>query len=103
MSTFTLVMLVIITYMLIEFIGGILFNWRLLLLRDKKFTAAGVFSAFSVVMLLSSFVVSTVIGSNDNQWWIVPVSAISMGLGNLFAAMLVPKIRKYIVNRKKEE
>ncbi len=98
-----LIIIVIIVYTLIEFIGGILFNWRLFLLSEKKFTLASIFSAASVVILISSFVVSTYIGVEQEKYWIIPVSAVSMGIGNLLAALLVPKIRDFLTKRKDQK
>ncbi len=100
-----LIFVLILTYILIEFINGIFFNWRLMLLSEKKYVSAGIFGAISTIMLLSAFVISAYfsVGDGDPIWWLIPITAVAMAIGNFFAALLVPSIRKWINKKTKKE
>ncbi len=92
-----------IVYGLFEFVNSIFFNWRLMLLSEKKFNTAGIFAAVSTFMFISSIILAAWVGTDSGDstaWWIVPLTAVSMGIGNFFAALLVPKIRSYLENKK---
>ncbi len=96
-------LLLLFGYCLFEFINSIFFNWQLFLLTEKKYISAGIFSAFSTLMLISSFIISVYFSVGDGSspiWWFIPMSAISMGIGNFLAAILVPKFRKFLENKK---
>lgn len=106
MSTW-LIIIIIILYGAFEFLNSIFFNWRLMLLSEKKFNTAGIFAAISTIMLVSSVIVAAYIGADSSStgeilWWIVPFVALSMGVGNFFAALLVPKIRSWIESKKQK-
>ncbi len=98
-----MIVLILIGYALFEFINGIFFNYKLFLINDKKYIEAGIFNALSTLMLLISFIISVFFslnGGNDPIWWFIPLSAIFMGIGNFFAALLVPYIRNILEKRK---
>ena len=90
----------LILYAIFEFINGIFFNWKLYLLSEKKYTAAGFFSAISTVLLLSAAVIAVAYSYGDDGsniiWWFIPLTALFMGAGNFLAAISVPKIRAKI-------
>lgn len=92
------IILMVFLYGAFEFIGSILFNWRLMLTSEKKFTKAGIFASISTVMFVSSVVIASWIGTSgeNTAWWMVPGVAISMGIGNYLAALSVPKIRCWL-------
>lgn len=101
------ILLILIVYFVFEFINAIFFNWRLMLLSEKKYNAAGVFAAISTVMLVSSVILAAMVGTQDSvtgdvsvAWWIIPAVALSMGVGNFFAALSVPKIRSFLSRNK---
>lgn len=102
-----MIIILLIGYGLFEFINAIFFNWRLFLLSEKKYIYAGIFSAISTMMLVSSVIVAAWFGigqeGQETIWWIVPFVAISMGFGNFIAALIVPKIRERLSKRKSKE
>lgn len=103
-----LVVLLLLAYGAFEFINSIFFNWRLMLLSEKKYTTAGLFAAVSTVLLVSSVIVASWVasdgtGSTDITWWIIPFVGISMGIGNFLAAMLVPVLRTKLEKRREEK
>ncbi len=101
-----LIILLLIVYCCFEFVNSLFFNWRLMLLSEKKFITAGLFAAVSTVLLVSSVIVASWVASDgsgastDIVWWIIPFVAISMGIGNFLAALLVPVIRRKLENRR---
>ncbi len=99
-----ILVIVIFLYGAFEFIGSLLFNWRLMLLSEKKFVRAGWFASVSTIMFISSIVIASWLGLQGGDgtpiWWIVPCIAISMGIGNYLAAICVPKIREKLSERK---
>ncbi len=103
------ILIILIAYFAFEFLNSIFFNWRLMLLSEKKYITAGIFSSISTIMLVSSVIVAAWVGTDAGDetvtviWWIIPCVAISMGIGNFFAALSVPKIREYISNKKESK
>ena len=102
-----MIVLWLFLYFIFEFINSILFNWKLYLVTEKKYTRAGVFGAFSTLLFLTSIILSVYVSTGnigENQepiFWIIPAAAIMMGIGNFLAALLVPHIRKFIKNKNK--
>ncbi len=103
------VILLLLAYGLFEFVNSIFFNWRMMLLSEKKFTLAGMFSSVSTILLVSSVIVASWVASDGSQdateivWWIIPFVAISMGIGNFLAALLVPVIRVKLEKRRNDK
>ncbi len=101
-----LLILILIGYSFLEFINSIFFNWKLYLISEKKFNRAGIFAAISTMLFVSTVILASMLGSNEEGfvvWWIIPFVALSMGVGNFFATLLVPKIRKKIEKFKKDK
>lgn len=97
--------LAFIVYGLFEFVNSLFFNWRLMLLSEKKYNAAGAFAAVSTIMFISASILAAWVGidtGDTTAWWIVPLTAISMGVGNFFAALLVPVIRSFLERKKND-
>ncbi len=90
-----------IIYCGFSFIDSIFFNWKIMLLGEKRFQLAGIFDSASTIMFIFSVIIIAVIGWDEGNvnWALIPVIAISMGLGNFFAAILVPKL-KVILDKK---
>ncbi len=99
-----ILLLILIGYSILEFINSIFFNWKLYLLSEKKYNAAGMFGAVSTILFMGTIVIASMLGfeesTNTIVWWVIPFVALSMGLGNFSAALLVPKIRTFIEKRK---
>ena len=102
---FWIILIIAISYGLFEIINGVLFNWKLYLMSEKRFYIAGVFGAVSTLMLIFSLIVGAQIGAGGEvtQLWIIPLVAIATGIGNFISAMLVPWIRSKINNKKEDK
>ncbi len=102
-----IILMIIISYGLFEIVNGVLFNWKLYLMSEKRFYLAGVFGSISTLMLILSLIVGAMIGdggtAGEMQWWIIPIVALATGCGNFLSAMLVPWIRQKINGRKNKE
>ncbi len=101
-----ILILILIGYSLLEFINSIFFNWKLYLLSEKKFNAAGMFGAISTILFVGTIILASWAGFDQETgiivWWIIPFVAVSMGLGNFLAALLVPKIRNYLESKREK-
>lgn len=104
------ILLIALAYGLFELINGVLFNWKLYLMSEKRFYIAGAFGAVSTLMFIFSLLFAAIIGDgglsstvNEIQWWIIPLVAIATGIGNFFSALLVPYFRSKIHNRKNKK
>ncbi len=100
--------LLLLTYIFVEFVNSVFFNWQLFLITEKKFYRAGIFGFFSTLIFLSSVVFSVYVSGNNSFgtgepiWWFIPLSAVMMGIGNFLAAVMIPHLRKLIENIKRK-
>ncbi|BDV02517.1 MAG: hypothetical protein HPAVJP_4060 [Candidatus Hepatoplasma vulgare] len=99
------ILLILIAYGVGEFIIGFFFNYKIFMISKENFRVAAFMGAISTILyaiLISSsaFIAGT---SLDGAYWFVVVSAFTMGIGNFFAAILVPVISKKLGHFKNEE
>ena len=97
--------LLLIFYAMFEFVNSIFFNFRIFLILEKKYTSAGIFDALTTLLFLTSIIFSALISNGQGSnpiWWFIPLTAIFMGIGNFFAALSVPHLRKLFSKKGKK-
>lgn len=99
------VFLILIAYGVGEFIIGFFFNYKIFMISKENFKVAAFMGAISTILYAiliasSAFIAGT---SLDGAYWFVVVSAVAMGIGNFFAAILVPIVSKKLGHFRDEE
>ncbi len=96
-------LVIMAVYPLIELIVGFFFNYKIYMIAKERFNIAALMGATSTFLFMITMAITPLISSNVGAWWLIIIAAFSAGIGNLGAALLVPKVAKKMGHHESEK
>lgn len=103
-----LILLFIFFFIILEFVTGFFFNYKIYLITEKKYYWAALYGAastfiFAIAITLTAYIASTGGENAGDLWWFIFVAAAAMAIGNYLSAIAVPIFRERFLKQKEAE